>query len=243
MPDKKVKLCFEVWRRLLHLVEMSFHQVCQRHSFPGSAAANLSGWCVSVGGFIHTSACCLGWCRHRPCLATAISNRPRWFIKEPPDSAADWFSSWGHFSGFCAKATSSPRKFFSFLWLKTQNNWKNGLITIVGRLSSCSSSKGNDVKFMPQAVKRFLPDRKFPPFSPRLKCDILFRAAAHPVRRLRVATVTMKGQIEVWNLITMETSINWKSLFSVNNALLTNLIWTWITLHRYCISINMLTSI
>lgn len=71
------------------------------------------------------------------------------------------------------------------------------LITIVGRLSSCCSSRSNDVKFMPQAVKRFLPDRKFPPFSRRLKCDILFRAAEHPVRSLRVATVTIKGQNKV----------------------------------------------
>lgn len=68
------------------------------------------------------------------------------------------------------------------------------LIAIVGRLSRCSSSRGNDVKFMPQAVKRFRPDRKFPPLSRRLKCDILFREAEHPVRSLRVATVTTKVQ-------------------------------------------------
>lgn len=79
--------------------------------------------------------------------------------------------------------------------LKTEvKEWT--LTSIVCRLGSCSSSSGNDVIFMPRAVKRFLPDRKFPPFSPRLKCNILFRAVAHPVRKLRVATVATKSQIK-----------------------------------------------
>lgn len=111
----------------------------------------------------------------------------------------------GHFPSFCAVATPSKAKIFTFLWLKialqTQQKLSKTKVKertlIVSTLGSCSSSSsGNDVIFMPPAVKRFLPDRKFPPFSPRLKCNILFRAAAHPVRKLRVATVATKGQMK-----------------------------------------------
>lgn len=122
-PDKKVKLRF--WSfpvTVLHPLEMSLQHVWLQHGFSGSAAANWSGGCVIVEGFIPTPACCLGWSCHRPCLATAMSNRSRCFIKEPLDSTVDWFSSWGHFSGFCAKATLSPRKIFTFLWLKNKGN-------------------------------------------------------------------------------------------------------------------------
>lgn len=92
--------------------------------------------------------------------------------------------------------------------------WK--FISIVCRLGSCSSSSnGNDVIFMPWAVERFPPDRKFPPFSPWPKCNILFRAPLHPVRKLRVATVTTKGQIKARNWNTMQTTISWKCLFKL----------------------------
>lgn len=87
-----------------------------------------------------------------------------------------------HFPGFCAETTpwleialQTQQKLFEN---KSKRMDLPVLTSIVCRLGSCSSSSGNDVIFMPRAVKRFLPDRKFPPFSPRLKCNILFRAAA-----------------------------------------------------------------
>lgn len=141
-----------------------------------------------------------------------------------------------HFPAFCAEAAASKDKIFTFLQLKVDlqtqqkmfqktkvKEWN--LISIVCRPASCSSSSSNYVLLTPRAVKSFLPDRKLPPFSPRLKCHILFRAAAHPVRKLRLATMATKEQIKAWNWNTMEARISWKCLFKPRGHEAVRTVW------------------
>lgn len=78
----------------------------------------------------------------------------------------------------------------------------------------CLQLQQYDVIFIPWAVKRFRPDSPHS-FSPWLKCNILFRAEVHPVRKLRVATIATKGQIKAWNWNSVETRISWKCLFKL----------------------------